>query len=115
MADQEITHILPPPTGLTRQVGISSPFARSISTASSVSDIRTPDESIRIRLLAYRYYLEHERDFVDREIEALITNTPGETREERDSFLQLRDELKVRFNNLGLKLSRVNALLDVLN
>ena len=111
---QDMITLPPPPTDLSRQVGISSPTARSISTTSTASDIRTPDESIHTRLLTYKHYLQHERDFVDGEIRALIDNTPGETPREQASFLQLREELKVRYNNIGLKLSRVNALLDVL-
>lgn len=114
MAEQEITNILPPPTDLSRQVGISSPLARSISTASSVSELRTPDEAILSRLITYRYYLEHERDFVDREIQTLITNNPGSTRQEQEIFLQLREQLKIRFNAIVLKLSRTNALIDLL-
>jgi hypothetical protein len=111
---QQSINLPPPPTDLLRQVGISSPTARSISTASSHSEIRTPDETIYQKLMVYKHYLQHERDFVDGEIQALTNNTPGETPREQASFLRLREELKVRYNNITLKLSRVNALLDVL-
>jgi hypothetical protein len=111
---EQQTIYLPPPSGLARQVGISSPTARSISTASSHSDIRTPDETIYTKLTVYKHYLLHERDFVDGEIQALLNHTPGETPREQASFLQLREELKVRYNNIVLKISRVNALLEVL-
>ena len=105
---------LPPPTDLTRQNAVPSYLGRSISDASSASQIHHPDDTIRDRLLIYKENLEHERDFVDREIQALIERPPSVNQREEASFLQLRDDLKIRYNNIVLKLRRVMALLEVL-
>lgn len=98
---------IPPPA--TRQVGLSSlgsplELTRSISNR---SDVQTPEENIKQRLQVYKTYLEHEVDFIDSEIRALV----GEI---DPAFMDLRNGLKIRFNTLQTKLARVNALLEVL-
>lgn len=110
---------LPPPSPATRQVGVSmmgSPIslARSTSTASNQSDIRTPEETLRDSLQAYKTFLEHEIQFVDNEITALIQRPPGDDTAQDAALLQLRNGLKIRYNNLQTRLARVNALLEVL-
>lgn len=99
---------IPPPA--TRQVGVSimgSPLSRS------VSDTQTPEESLRQRLQVYKTYLEHEIQFVESEIQAIL-DMPIRPLEEHNAFMDLRNGLKIRFNTLQTKLSRVNALLEVL-
>lgn len=112
---------LPAPTHeeLTRQtaVGIASspvPLSRSVSTASDSSDIVHPDEAMRRRLHVYRTFLEHELDFLDTEIRELIQRPVSEDRIQEAAFLELRNGLKIRYNNIRVKLSRVNDLLAVL-
>lgn len=110
---------LPPPSlSIRRQVatGVSSPISlsREASTTSSRSDIRHPDEVMLERLTHYKVHLEHEIDFVDNEIQALIQRPPSQNPVEDASLLRLRDELKIRYNNLRVKLTRVLALLEVM-
>ncbi len=107
---------LPPPTDLSRQVGIGSPIAlsRGSSTGTDLSDIRSPDEEMRYRLLAYKTYLEHESDFLNNEITALIERQPGTDRYEERILADLRTSLKVRFNGIQRRLQCVRDLLTVL-
>lgn len=110
---------LPPPSPATRQVGISlagSPIslARSTSSLSNQSDIRSPEEVLRDNLIAYKTFLEHEIDFVNNEINALIQRAPSDDPCLDTSFLQLRNGLKIRYNRLTLRLSRTKALLEVM-
>jgi hypothetical protein len=110
---------LPVPSPATRQVGISlmgSPIslARSTSSLSAQSDIRTPEESLRDSLSAYKTFLTHEIEFVDNEITALIERAPDPNPSQQAAFLQLRQGLKIRFNSLQIRLARVNDLLEVL-
>jgi hypothetical protein len=113
---------LPPPTDATRQVGVSvagSPLlSRSDSSGSDVSFTGTPrqrsaDDTIRERLIVFKENLEHEKEFVDSEIHALIARPPSVNEQEQRDLLQLRDNLKVRYNTICVKLTRVNALLEV--
>lgn len=110
---------LPIPIGLSRQVGVSdmgSPL--TISRGSSVSSPRVlpenQDEVMRSRLLAYKTYLEHDIDFVSSEIAALINRIPGPNPQEEALLEELKDGLKVRFNVLQARLTRTNALLEVM-
>lgn len=109
---------LPAPSNITRQVatGIQTPnsLARSTSTVSDRSDIRNPEETMRNRLGVYRTYLEHEIDFVDNEIRALIERAPSQNPTQDAALLDLRESLKVRYNNLRTKLVKVNELLELL-
>lgn len=110
---------LPVPTDVTRQVGVSvmgSPIvlSRSTSNISNVSDVRTPEESLRDRLLVYKTHLIHEVEFVDNEITALIQRPPSQDTSEQNALVDLRNGLKVRYNTLLLRLTHVNALLEVL-
>ena len=111
---------LPPPSlQITRQVAVGalgSPItlSREVSTASSRSENRSADEVMRERLGAYRIFLEHELDFLFNEIEALIRRAPSQNPVEDASLLELRDGLKVRYNNLRVKHTRVVALLEVM-
>lgn len=109
----------PPPSPATRQVGVSmmgSPLSltRSTSSLSGQSDIRTPEESLRDNLIAYKSFLLHELQFLDTEITELIEREPDPNPRQQVAFLQLRQGLKIRYNNLTTRLSRVNALLDVM-
>lgn len=107
---------LPPPTDLSRQVGIGSPVAlsRGTSTASTLSDIRSPDEEIQFKLLAYKTYLEHESDFLENEIQALLDRQPGLDPLEERAFAELRNSLKIRYNGIQRKLHCVRELLAAL-
>jgi len=107
---------LPPPTDLTRQTGIGSPIvlSRGTTNGSDLSDIRSPDEEIRCKLLAYKTYLEHESDFLDNEIRALMERQPSLDRLEERAFADLRTSLKVRFNSVQRKLYCVRELLALL-
>ena len=110
---------LPAPTNAERQVGVSlmgSPIilSRSTSNVSGVSDIRTPEESLRDRLLVYKTHLTHEIDFVNNEITALIQRPPSQDLSEEAALQDLRNGLKIRYNLLQARLTRVNALLEVL-
>lgn len=110
---------LAPPSPATRQVGISiagSPIglSRSTSERSDLSDIQSPETSLKARLLTYKTYLEHEIDFVDNEINALIQRPQGPNPVENAALLELRDNLKVRYNSIRTKLVRVEDLLSVL-
>ena len=62
----------------------------------------------------YRTYLEHEIDFVDNEIRALIERAPSQNPTQDAALLDLRESLKVRYNNLRTKLVKVNELLELL-
>lgn len=110
---------LPPPSPATRQVGVSlvgSPISltRSTSSVSGQSDIRTPEETLRDSLTAYKSFLLHEIAFIDNEITELIERAPDTDTRQQLAFLQLRNGLKIRFNNLQTRLTRVNALLEVM-
>lgn len=108
---------LPPPSPATRQVGtvgsVGSPMSlvRSTSTA---SEIRTPEETLRDYLNAYKVFLEHEIQFVDNEIMALIERPPSDDPAQDGAFLTLRNNLKIRYNTLTNKLRRVNDLMEVM-
>jgi hypothetical protein len=116
----QITGInLPPPSPATRQVGVSlvgSPIslARSTSSLSNQSDIRSPEEVLRDNLIAYKVFLEHEIQFVDTEIIALAERLPSDDPSVDAAFLRLRDGLKVRYNKLQTRLSYARALLETL-
>lgn len=112
--DQSIQ--LPPPSSISRQtaVGLNSPLSRSVSTVSDRSDIRNPDETMRHRLSVYRTYLEHEIQFVDNEIRALIEREPSQNPTQDAALLDLRDSLKIRYNSLRTKLVKVSELLELL-
>lgn len=109
---------LPAPIGLTRQVGVTEPGSPlPVSRGSSVSSpraIENPDEIMRRRLCHYKTYLEHEIDFVGNEITALINRVPGDNPHDEEILLELRDGLKVRFNTLQNRYTRVKQLLDVM-
>lgn len=110
---------LPTPIDLSRQVGVSSPspntpISRSTTVSSDRSEIRHPDVEILHRLTIYKTYLEHESTFVNTEICALIDREVGNDVQQEQQLLQLRQSLKLRFNTLQIRLSRVRALLDVL-
>jgi hypothetical protein len=114
--DQSIQ--LPPPSNITRQTatGIQTPnsLVRSTSTASDRSEIRNPDESMRSRLSVYRTYLEHELEFVDNEIHALIERPPSQDPAQDHALAELRDGLKIRYNGLRVRLGKVKELLEVM-
>jgi hypothetical protein len=119
MSNPTLQFPAPPTNNLIRQIAIGvagSPIAlsRGSSTGSGSSDILPPDESIRHRLLVYRTHLEHEIEFVDREILALIQRPPSQDAAQDAALLDLRNGLKIRYNNLCLKLTRVGDLLSVL-
>lgn len=110
---------LPPPSPATRQVGVGtlgSPIslARSTSTTSTASEIRTPEETLRDSLNAYKLFLEHEIQFVDNEITALIERPPSDNPAQDGAFLTLRNNLKVRYNTLTHRLRKVRELLEVM-
>lgn len=111
---------LPPPSPATRQMGtvgsIGSPISivRSTSTASTTSEIRTPEETLRDYLNAYKVFLEHEIQFVDNEIRALIERPPSDNPAEDGALLTLRNNLKIRYNTLTNKMRKVNDLLEVM-
>ena len=112
---------LPAPTHqeLIRQTAIGFPsspvpFSRSISTASDTNEILHPDEAIRRRLTVYRTFLQHELDFLDSEIDALIQRPVSQDSTQEAAFLELRNGLKIRYNTLRVKFSRVCDLLAVL-
>jgi hypothetical protein len=123
MASENMNNItginLPPPSPATRQVGVSmmgSPISltRSTSSVSGQSDIRTPEESLRDSLAAYKSFLLREIQFVDSEIIALIERAPDPNPNQEAALQQLRNGLKIRYNNLQTRLARVNALLEVM-
>jgi hypothetical protein len=110
---------LPIPIGLSRQVGVSdmgSPL--TISRGSSVTSPRVlpdnQDETMRQHLLNYKTYLEHDIDFVNSEIFALINRVPGPNQQEETLLEELKEGLKVRFNTLQARLTRTKALLEVM-
>ena len=110
---------LPPPSPATRQVGagtVGSPISliRSTSTTSTVSDNRTPEETVRESLNAYKLFLEHEIQFVDTEIMALIERPPSDNPTQDGALLTLRENLKVRYNTLTNRLRKVRDLLEVM-
>ena len=118
MSNEFINLAIPSPP--TRQVGVSSDIgspivlSRGVSGQSDLSIIQTLEESIRYRLEAYKTYLEHEVLFLDTEILALTNRVPGSNTQENVALLELQDDLKIRYNSTQKKLSRVNALLEVL-
>lgn len=106
----------PPPLLITRQIAtglLGSPITLSRET-STTSSPRNPNEIMREHLCVYRTYLEHEITFVDNEIQALIVRTPYQDPVQEGHFLTLRDNLKVRYNDLSAKRTRVIALLEVM-
>ncbi len=108
---------LPAPSNFTRQtaLGVQSPtLSRSLSVVSQESEIRTPDETMRHRLTVYKTHLEHELTFLDSEINALIQRPVSQNPAEDAAFLELRNSLKIRYNNTHKKLSRARDLLEVL-
>jgi len=104
---------LPPPYSITRQIatGLNSPLSRSVSTG---SEIRNPDETMRDRLGVYRTYLEHELEFVDNEIHALIARAPSQNPTQDHALAELCDGLKIRYNSLRVRLGKVKELLEVM-
>ncbi len=104
---------LPPPSPATRQVGAGS-LGSPLSITSTVSEIRSPEETLRDYLNAYKVFLEHEIQFVDNEILALIERQPSDNPAQESAFLTLRDNLKVRYNTLRTRLAKLEALLEVL-
>lgn len=104
---------LPPPSPATRQVGGGS-LGSPLSITSTVSEIRSPEETLRDYLNAYKVFLEHEIQFVDNEILALIERPPGDNPAQDGALLTLRDNLKVRYNSLQNRLAKVLSLLEVL-
>lgn len=109
---------LPIPTDLSRQVGVTEagsplPLSRSSSEASG-SPRMFPEETLRPRLVAYKVFLEHEIDFLTLEIQALQERNPGTTPSEQQSFQELRESLKVRYNLQTQRLTHLNALLRIL-
>ena len=111
---------LPPPSiTITRQTAVGllgSPItlSREVSTTSSASDVQNPDEVMRQRLILYRNHLQHDIDFVNNEIHALIARAPSENPVEEDMLLNLRDDLKIRYNTLRVRLQRLCDLLEVM-
>lgn len=115
----DIQQLPAPSLNITRQTAIGilgSPItlSREVSTSSSRSDIRSADELMRERLRAYKEYLDHELEFLFNEIEALIRRAPSQNPVEDSALLELRDGLKVRYNNLRVKHTRVVSLLEVM-
>ncbi len=107
---------LAPPSPATRQTAIgipTSPIPLSRSTTSSSTENLTPEESIRRHLFTFKVHLEHDIEFVSSEIRA-ITEQNYDDRLSQESLLTLRDNLKVRYNTLQKRLTKVNALLEVL-
>jgi hypothetical protein len=109
----------PPPLMITRQIAtglLGSPItlSRETSTTSSHNDTRNPNQIMREHLCVYRTYLEHEITFVDNEIQALIVRTPYQDPVQEGHFLDLRDKLKLRYNDLSAKRVRVISLLEVM-
>ncbi len=109
----------PPPLDFTRQVGVSSygspiVLSRSSSSMSDRSDARTMDQVLKARLESYLTYLQHEIDFINNEIQALIHREPGPNEAQEQDLLRLREQLKVRFNHLQVKKERTVALIEVL-
>ena len=108
---------LPIPTDLSRQVGVTEagsplPLSRSSSEASG-SPRMFPEDTLRPRLLAYKVYLQHEIDFLTHELLAL-EELPGTTPREQDSFRELRESLKLRYNLQTQRFHHVTALLQIL-
>lgn len=109
---------LAPPSPATRQTGIAigSPMilSRSTTDGSDLSDTQNPETSLRHRLLVFKVHLEHEIDFLDSEIHALIERPPSQNPVEDAALLELRDNLKIRYNTFRTRLVRVDDLLSVL-
>ena len=109
---------LPIPTDLSRQVGVTeagSPIALSRSSSEASGSPRVaPETSLRSRLLAYIFFLEHEIDFLTTEIQALVDYPPATTPLERDSFRDLHESLKIRYNLQSSRMARAKALLELL-
>lgn len=111
---------LPPPSPVTRQVGttgsiIGSPVSITQSISSvSTPEVRNPEETLRDYLHAYKVFLEHEIQFIDNEIRALIERPPSDNPAEDGALLTLRNNLKIRYNTLTNKLRKVNDLLEVM-
>lgn len=107
---------LPPPTNISRQVGIpdtGSPIQLSRGSSGSNSPVN-PDTAMRLRLVSYKVYLEHEIDFVSNEIRALGQRDPSGDAFEEQILSELCDGLKIRFNALQVRLTRSVALLEVM-
>lgn len=111
---------LPVPIDISRQVGVSengspmTPLSRGTSDASSTLSFQNQDHRMLNQLVVYKVYLEHEIVFVDSEIQALISRIPTDNRGQELSFLQLRDDLKVRYNTLQKRLVKVKELLELM-
>lgn len=106
---------LPPPSPARRHVApesIGSPLLASPGGL-SIRESRSIEETLRETLLAYMMFLEHELQFLESEIAALIERQIGETPREEAAMLTLRNGLKVRYNTQSVKMARVKALLDV--
>jgi len=104
---------LPPPLSITRQVAtglLGSPI--TLSREASIPS--NPDETMRDRLGVYRTYLEHELEFLDNEIHALIERPPSQDPTQDHAFAVLRDGLKIRYNSLRVRLGKVRELLEVM-
>lgn len=107
---------LPAPTDISRQVGVAdtgSPIQLSRGSSGSSSPVN-PETAMRLRLVSYKIYLEHEIDFVSNEIQALGQRDPSGDAFEEQILSELRDGLKIRFNALQVRLTRTMALLEVM-
>jgi hypothetical protein len=96
----DLDSLPPPPLLITRQIAtglLGSPITLSRET-STTSSPRNPNEIT----------------FIDNEIQALIVRTPYEDPVQEGHFRTLRDNLKVRYNDLSAKRTRVIALLEVM-
>lgn len=111
---------LPPPSlTVVRQTAVGvlgSPItlSRNTSIGSDRSEIRNPDEVMRERLALYKTHLEHELQFVDNEIQALFQRTPSQDPVEEAALRELRNSLKVRYNRIRVKLTKVSELLEII-
>lgn len=107
---------LPPPMNISRQVGVAetgSPIELSRGSSGSTSPVN-PELAIRLRLVSYKVYLEHEIDFVGNEIQALGQRDPSADPFENQILRELQDGLKIRYNGLQIRLTRTLALLEVM-
>jgi hypothetical protein len=107
---------LPPPMDISRQVGVAetgSPIELSRGSSGSSSPVN-PEIAMRLRLVSYKVYLEHEIDFVRNEIQALGERDLSADPFEDQILRELQDGLKVRYNALQIRLTRALALLEVM-
>jgi hypothetical protein len=101
---------------ISRQIGVAetgSPIELSRGSSGSSSPVN-PEIAMRLRLLSYKVYLEHEIEFVGHEIQALAERNPSADTFEDQILRELHDGLKVRYTGLQLRLTRTVALLEVL-